>query len=314
MTYGVPDIETTTELTGSLCKTVFFFRMSFHTATDMGPPRIHTVVAARSAALKIKQLSSSPFTERRKRQDKGDFAVTFSDDPTNSLETITLPRQEERHGIRRSVAIPPTFSRGSVEQPIQRSESHNSTRLEQGEVNRGRSVATFSSGFSDPLVESELENAPQVSRQGDESPRHRRKRHTVVTKPPITVSVEYERLPEAGLYNTYRLEPVKKFEHCKVTEIIKETFEEHLIGENYDHEVCHHMSKILADVIKEKIKSLQFSRYKIISVVSVGQKRGQSVTMISRSVWDPRFDSYAQYSFEREDIFAIGIVYGIYFE
>ena len=289
--------------------------MSFHTMTDMGPPRIHSVVAARSAALKIKQLSSTVFTERRKRQDKGDFAVTFSDDPINPLENITLPRQEERRGIRRSVAIPPTFSRGSVEQSIQRSESHNSTRLEQGEVNRRRrSVATFSGGFSDSLVDSELENASPVSRQGDENPRHRRRRHTIVTRPPTTVSVEYERLPGAGLHNTYRLEPVKKFEHWKVTEIIKKTFEEHLMGENYDHEVCHHMSKILADVIKEQVKSLQFSRYKIISVVSIGQNREQSVTMATRSVWDPRFDSYAQYSFEREDIFAIGIVYGIYFE
>ena len=138
--------------------------------TDMGPPRIHSVVAARSAALKIKQLSSTVFTERRKRQGKGDFAVTFSDDPINPLENITLPRQEERHGIRRSVAIPPTFSRGSVEQSIQRSESHNSTRLEQGEVNRRRrSVATFSGGFSDSLVDSELENASPVSRQDRKS-------------------------------------------------------------------------------------------------------------------------------------------------
>ena len=284
--------------------------------TDIGPPRIHSVVAARSAALKIKQLSSNLFTERtRKRQDKGDFAVTFSDDPTNPMENITLPRQEERHAIQRSVAVPPTFSRGSVEQSIQRSESHNSARLEQGEVNRRRrSVATFSSGFSGPLVDSELENSSPVSRQGDESPRHRRRRHTIVTRPPITVSVEYKRPPEAGLHNTYRLEPVKKFEHWKVTEIIKKTFEEHLMGENYDHEVCHHMSKILADVIKEQVKSLQFSRYKIISVVSVGQKRGQSVAMASRFVWDPSFDSYAQYSFEKEDIFAIGTVYGIYFE
>ena len=34
----------------------------------------------------------------------------------------------------------------------------------------------------------------------------------------------------------------KKFEHWRVTEIIKKTFEEHLMGENYDHEVCHHMT------------------------------------------------------------------------
>ena len=281
----------------------------------MGPPRIHSVVAARNAALKIKQLSSSLFTERRKRQDNGDFAVTFSDDPTNPVETITLPRQEERHGVGQYAAMTPTFeSRGSAEHSAQRSESHNSNRLEPGEAHRRRrSVATFSSGFSDSLADSDLENA-SLSRQTDESPKLRRRRHTTVARPPTTVSVGYERPPEPALYNTYRLEPVKKFEHWKVTEIIKNTFEEHLIRENYDHDVCHHMTKILADLIKEQVKSLQFSRYKIISVVSIGQKRGQSVRMASRSVWDPRFDTYAQYSFEREDMYAIGIVYGIYFE
>ena len=281
----------------------------------MGPPRIHSVVAARSAALKIKQLSTGLFTERRKRQDKGDFAVTFSDNPTNLLETITLPRQEERHGIRQSVAIAPTSSRGAVEQSVERSKSHNSNRSEPGEVNRRRrSVATISSGFSDPLAESELENVSQESRKGDESSRHRRRRHTMVARPLTTVSVGYERPPEPGFYDTYRLEPVKKFEHWKVTDIIKKAFEEHLMEENYDHDDCHHMSKVLADLIKEQVKSLQFSRYKIISVVSIGQKRGHSVTIASRSVWDPTFDTFAEYSFEREDIFAIGIVYGIYFE
>lgn len=291
------------------------YGMSFHTIADMGPPRIHSVVAARSAALKIKQLSSSLFTERRKRQDKGDFAVTFSDDPTSPLETTIPPRPEERLGIGRYVAITPTFSHGSTQQSVQRSESPNNNRLEPGEARRRRrSAATFSSGFSDSAADSEFENA-SVSKQGDESPRHRRRRHTTVARPPTTVSFGFERLPaEPGLYNSYRLEPVKKFEHWKVTEIIKNTFEEHLVGEKYNQDVCHHMSKILADLIKEQVKALQFPRYKIISVVSIGQKRGQSVRMASRSLWDPRFDSYAQYSFEGEDMFAIGIVYGIYFE
>lgn len=282
----------------------------------MGPPRIHSVVAARSAALKIKQFSSSlsEFTERRKRLDQGDFAVTFSDDPTNPLETIIQRRQAERHGTGRSATITATFLGGPDEQSVEKSESHNSSRLEPGEANRRRrSVATISSEFSDPLTDSELENASQ-SRQGDASPRHRRRRHTTVVRPQPTVSIGYERLTEPGSYNTYRLEPVKKFEHWKVTEIIKKTFEEHLIEASYDREICHQMSKTLADLIKEQVKSLQFSRYKIISVVSIGQKRGQSVRMASRSVWDPRFDGYAQYSFERGDMYAIGIVYGIYFE
>ncbi|XP_078353110.1 uncharacterized protein LOC144637894 [Oculina patagonica] len=289
--------------------------MSFHATTDMGPPRIQSVVAARSAALKIKQLSSSLFAERRKKIDlfdQGDFAVTFSDDPANPMENVLLkPKQDERQRRRRSSTITPTFARGSSGHSAEGPESHNTNLLAPGEANRRRrSTATISSGFSDPLADAELENA---SRQGDASPRQRRRRSTMAARPP-TISIEHDRVAGAPSHNTYRLEPDKKFEHWKVTDIIKKTFEQHLIDESYDREICHHMSKTLADLIKEQVKSLQFSRYKIISIVSIGQKRGQSVRMASRSVWDPRFDGYAQYSYERGELYAIGVVYAIYLE
>lgn len=282
----------------------------------MGPPRIHSVVAARSAALKIKQLSSSLFAERRKKfdlYDQGDFAVTFSDDPANPMENVLLkPKQDERQRRRRSSTITPTFARGSGGQSADSPESHNTNRLEPGEASRRRrSTATISSGFSDPLADADLENA---SRQGDANPRQRRRRSIMVARSPTTISIEHDRVAGAPSHNTYRLEPDKKFEHWKVTEIIKKTFEEHLIEESYDREICHHLSKTLADLIKEQVKSLQFFRYKIISVVSIGQKSGQSVRMASRSVWDPRFDGYAQYSYEKGDMYAIGVVYAIYFE
>lgn len=287
--------------------------MSYHAITDLGPPSIHSVVAARGAALKIKQLSSSLFADRKKRLDQGGFTVTFSDDPTNPLENLPQPRQEERHRRRRSTAITPA---SGYEQPSERAETvHNTNRLEPGEGNRRRrSTATISSGFSEPLTDPELENVSQ-SRAVD-TRHHRQRRYTTFTRPPTTISSgSHEfRLAEPGSHNTYRLEPDKRFEHWRVTEIIKNTFEEHLIGESYDREFCHRMSKILADLIKDQVKSLQFPRYKIISVVSIGQKRGQSVRMASRSVWDPRFDCSAQYCYEREDMYAIGVVYGVYCE
>lgn len=67
----------------------------------------------------------------------------------------------------------------------------------------------------------------------------------------IIVFVEDEYFLKVGLYNIYCLELVKKFEYWKVIEIIKKIFEEYLMGENYDYEVCYYMSKILVDVIKE---------------------------------------------------------------
>lgn len=289
--------------------------MSLHQITDLGPPRIHSVVAARSAAVKIRQLSSSLFAERRKKldlYDQGDFAVTFSDDPANPQENVIKPRQEERQRGRRSTVITPAFTRESAEQSIASPDSNNNNLLEPKEASLGRrSTATFSSGLSDPFTDTEVENA---SRQGDASPRQRRRRFTVAARPPTTISIEHDRFAEPGSRNTYRLEPDNKFEHWKVTAIIKKIFEDHLLEESYDQKICSRMSKTLADLIKEQVKSLQFSRYKIICIVSIGQKRGQSVRMASRSVWDPRFDGYAQYSYEKGDMYAIGVVHAIYFE
>ena len=288
--------------------------MSFNAITDLGPPRIHSVVAARSAAVKIRQLSSSLFADRKKKldlYDHGDFAVTFSDDPANPQESVIKPKQEERQRRRRSTAITPISTRGLAEQSVTSPDSNKNNLLEPRDASqRRRSSATFSSGFSDPLTDT-VENA---SRQGDASPRQRRRQSTVVSRLPTTTSTEHNRFAEQESRNTYCLEPDRKFEHWKVTVIIKKIFEEHLREGSYDEEFCNRMSKTLADLIKEQVKSLQFSRYKIICIVSIGQKRGQSVRMVSRSVWDPRFDGYAQYSYEKGDMYAIGVVYAIYYE
>lgn len=293
--------------------------MSFHVMTDLGPPRIHSVVAARSAALKIKELSSSLLLEQKKKRDEGDFEVTFFDDPATipAVQLTSLqPKLEEPQRRRRSTITNPSFI-GGYEQTLERTESYNTNRFLEpgGEGHRRRRSSTMiSSGFNENLSDTESINVPQ-SRQENATPRRRRYTIAKARRPSTTTqSSGQEHLPEQGLQNSFRMEPEKIFEHWKVTEIIKKTFEEHLTEEHYDRENCHRMCKILADVIKEQVKSLQFSRYKIISTVSIGQKRGQSVRMVSRSVWDPSFDSYAQYSFEKGDMYAIGVVYGVYCE
>ena len=278
--------------------------MSSHAIPKLGPPGIHTVVIARGAAQKIKELSTSHFADRQKRLDQGGFAITFIDDPAASpLENSLQSRLGGRDRRRRSNTTT-TMSSEHELHPAQL-EMQNANRSDPGGSQRGRrSTTTASSAFGDNISDSELENA---------SPR--RRRLTTATKPSKTISSGVQRLfIEPETYNTYHMEPQKKFEHWKVTEIIKKAFEERLIASSYDREFCQYMSKMIADSIKEQVKSLQFSRYKIISVVSIGQKTGQSVRMASTFAWDSRFDCYAQYVFERADIYAFGVVYGIYCE
>ena len=119
---------------------------------------------------------------------------------------------------------------------------------------------------------------------------------------------------KAPIQNTYQLEPSRKFEERKVREVIKTTFEEHLAGQSYSPEFSNEKSRILAECIKQKVKALQFSRYKIICVVNICQKQGQAVRLVSRCVWDSEHDDFAQHSMESEDLYATGIVFGVYQE
>lgn len=278
--------------------------MSSRAIPKLGPPGIHTVVIARGAAQKIKELSTSHFADRQKRLDQGGFAITFIDDPTTSpLENSLQSRLGERDGRRRSNTTT-TMSSEHELHPAQLKMQNANLSDPGGSQRARRSTTTASSVFGDNIADSELENA---------SPR--RRRFTTANKLSKTISSGVQRLfIEPETYNTYHMEPQKKFEHWKVTEIIKKAFEEHMITSSYDREFCQYMSKIIADSIKEQVKSLQFSRYKIISVVSIGQKTGQSVRMASTFAWDSTFDCYAQYVFERADIYAFGVVYGIYCE
>lgn len=115
--------------------------------------------------------------------------------------------------------------------------------------------------------------------------------------------------------NSYRLEPTERFETPKVQRIIEEELENELKGVSYSPEICSQKTKILCDVIKAKVKSLKFSRYKYVVVVFIGQKSGQCARVASRCVWDTRYDNYAQHVYEGPtDVFAIGTVYGLYHE
>ena len=113
---------------------------------------------------------------------------------------------------------------------------------------------------------------------------------------------------------TYRLEPTRKFEEAKVREIIKDVFREHLTEKSYNAEFCHNMSKSLSELIKQRVKLLQFSRYKIVCMVHMGQKASQCMRVGSRCVWDERFDNFAEYTHESMDLYAIGTVYGVFQE
>ena len=115
--------------------------------------------------------------------------------------------------------------------------------------------------------------------------------------------------------NTYRMEPMKKFFPDKVAAIIKSVLEEAIGEKEYDFELFSSLTSELSDHIKEKVKeSLDIPRYKLVSFVMAGQLKDQGARVGSRCVWNAAFDHYATSSYKNRYVFAVGVVYAVYFE
>lgn len=55
-------------------------------------------------------------------------------------------------------------------------------------------------------------------------------------------------------------------------------------------------------------------RYKIMVKVIIGEVKGQGFKVASKCLWDPTLDNFASYQFQNEKLFAVGIVFGTYYE
>ena len=113
---------------------------------------------------------------------------------------------------------------------------------------------------------------------------------------------------------TYRMEPVKKFETDKVKEAIQRVVEERLSGFEYSAKRCALMSRVLTEEIREKVKELRNERYKIVCMVTMGQKKGQGLRLGSRCVWDHNVDNHVTYNWQDENSFCSVTVFGVYHE
>ncbi|KAL8561098.1 hypothetical protein ACOMHN_033682 [Nucella lapillus] len=116
--------------------------------------------------------------------------------------------------------------------------------------------------------------------------------------------------------NTYKTEPQDdlRFSKAKAEEIIYSTMENYLSQREYDAKRFPSLSKILSELIKERVKASGLDRYKIVAVVSLCENKDQGTRMASRCLWDPLYDNYASVVYKGANFFAVGSVYAVYFD
>jgi len=116
--------------------------------------------------------------------------------------------------------------------------------------------------------------------------------------------------------NTYKTDPDVKVRSDYLKDCIKSVFEDELSDLTYNKEQCPALTKKIAEELKRRVKSIGLPRYKIITVVAIGQREqyNPSVAFTSRCVWSAAFDTFSEYTFKSPSLYAVGLVYALYAE
>jgi hypothetical protein len=80
-------------------------------------------------------------------------------------------------------------------------------------------------------------------------------------------------------------------------EILRECLSEKLVNQQYEGEKCNEAAKQLADLMRNRLKSLGYDRYKYIVQVLIGERREQGVYFGTRCFWDVNTDNQASDTF-----------------
>lgn len=119
--------------------------------------------------------------------------------------------------------------------------------------------------------------------------------------------------------NTYITTPEgygegQKFQGGYVQKVIQKIIGEKMQGLTYDPARASQLGKELSDMIKERVRTMGYPRYKLVVQVTVGQKAGQCLRVASRCLWDTAADCCASAYCENESLFCVAMVYGLYYE
>jgi hypothetical protein len=122
-------------------------------------------------------------------------------------------------------------------------------------------------------------------------------------------------LLEQELLHSYSLRPkiTEKFRSADVKELIHSILLSKLADKQYNPDTCNELSKQICFEIKDKLKTLNYERYKFIVQCVIGEQKGAGINMSGRCFWDSDTDNFAESIYMNESIFCVAAAYGIYY-
>ena len=128
--------------------------------------------------------------------------------------------------------------------------------------------------------------------------------------------IDKQRQSACPTRNTFRLEPERNavFTSIKVKPTLESILTANLTDYKYTPETSGELCRKLADECKQRIKSLGFNRYKLVTQCLMFSNNNQSVRFASRYLWNEKLDNFVSSTFAGPNFTAALMVGAVYFE
>ncbi|XP_046491020.1 dynein light chain Tctex-type 5-like [Neodiprion pinetum] len=132
--------------------------------------------------------------------------------------------------------------------------------------------------------------------------------------------------------NSYRLDAHNPWKQEVVDKVLEDVMTTTLTGMKYNPEVCMKLCQDMTAEIRNRIYRKDYDRrdiatwharklftssrfrYKFIVQVTIVEKTGQSLQVANGRLWDIERDNHSSFTFESSQMYAVGIVVGVYYE
>ncbi|XP_045715671.1 dynein light chain Tctex-type 4 [Phyllostomus hastatus] len=145
------------------------------------------------------------------------------------------------------------------------------------------------------------------------------RRPSLGSVPPLGSRVSFLGLPLAlprRMAPSYRTEPApgERWEATQAQRALEEALAVGLRDTCYSDTKAGLLARELCELVHNRLRELSPPRYKLVCSVVLGQRTGQGVHVVSRSLWDAAHDGLASATFTNASLFAVATVHGLYYE
>ena len=114
--------------------------------------------------------------------------------------------------------------------------------------------------------------------------------------------------------NTYHVAEARKFNAKVIRDIISEELEHHLKDQVYCPKTSPQLAVTISDTIKQKVRKVLNSRYRIVTSVFISNEQKQGLKVASKALMAYTTDTFESFSWSNPTMHAVAMVFVVYLE